>query len=115
MTGLIMFASVAAYVGGWMTASRILYKRWRPEREPIYCHHWNKCQEGNHHEFCYKRTIYSCSESESRAGALAAGLAWPVVLPLLGVAWVAFRDVKPSAPSVDAEISRLERELGMRP
>lgn len=116
MTGLIVAASIVAYLALTLTAARIRYNALRPWTEPLNCKTTYSCSPGRHHRSCYRRG-YSLIDTSGEAAmyALLQGLAWWALLPLALASWFIRRGHRPLLEEVQARNARLERELGMRP
>lgn len=125
MTLLIVLASVAVYLGGWLWTARRRYAMTRPYTEPLSCPVAKYEHEPwNHHEHnrdCYTRPEFSLTESANQAALFAAAWAigWPVILAGLGIWSLLGRAIvagdREDPAELRAQIARLERELGQKP
>lgn len=118
MTLIIVLASIAVYLAGWLHTARRRYAMTRPYTEPLSCHYGGAHR---HNEDCYRRPEYALTDTANVAALYAAAwaTAWPVILlglaawSLLGRAIVAGDREDPA--ELRAQIARLEAELKQPP
>lgn len=110
MTALVGLACTFAYLAMALVAARWRYRAIRPYTEPLGCENPSLCQGTWHSSSCYRRSGMIDTTGEAVFVALLTGLAWPFIVPAMGVRRFVTSGDRVLPGELQAQIRRLEAE-----